>query len=137
MIYATRPLSRDSSREREGASVSFTQANNDGRMMQQPKTLVRIGSAKKVNTEKRGVPPLDENAINKIRSIIGLHSGPPPLAFCRGHTMNLPPPRPDALKNKPRTFQELVNCSHLFPNCLLYTSPSPRDRQKSRMPSSA
>ena len=25
----------------------------------------------------------------------------------------------------------------VFPNCLLYTSPSPRDRQKSRMPSSA
>ena len=25
----------------------------------------------------------------------------------------------------------------LFPICLLYTSPSPRDRQKSRMPSSA
>ena len=25
----------------------------------------------------------------------------------------------------------------LFPGCLLYTSPSPRDRQKSRMPSSA
>ena len=25
----------------------------------------------------------------------------------------------------------------LFPCCLLYTSPSPRDRQKSRMPSSA
>ena len=24
-----------------------------------------------------------------------------------------------------------------FENCLLYTSPSPRDRQKSRMPSSA
>ena len=26
---------------------------------------------------------------------------------------------------------------HLFTPCLLYTSPSPRDRQKSRMPSSA
>ena len=26
---------------------------------------------------------------------------------------------------------------HLYPICLLYTSPSPRDRQKSRMPSSA
>ena len=26
---------------------------------------------------------------------------------------------------------------HLFGLCLLYTSPSPRDRQKSRMPSSA
>ena len=25
----------------------------------------------------------------------------------------------------------------LYLNCLLYTSPSPRDRQKSRMPSSA
>ena len=25
----------------------------------------------------------------------------------------------------------------LLPACLLYTSPSPRDRQKSRMPSSA
>ena len=25
----------------------------------------------------------------------------------------------------------------LYKNCLLYTSPSPRDRQKSRMPSSA
>ena len=26
---------------------------------------------------------------------------------------------------------------HLYECCLLYTSPSPRDRQKSRMPSSA
>ena len=25
----------------------------------------------------------------------------------------------------------------MYPDCLLYTSPSPRDRQKSRMPSSA
>ena len=29
------------------------------------------------------------------------------------------------------------NRTALFLNCLLYTSPSPRDRQKSRMPSSA
>ena len=28
-------------------------------------------------------------------------------------------------------------CSTCAGNCLLYTSPSPRDRQKSRMPSSA
>ena len=27
--------------------------------------------------------------------------------------------------------------SYIFNACLLYTSPSPRDRQKSRMPSSA
>ena len=28
-------------------------------------------------------------------------------------------------------------CFSLYEGCLLYTSPSPRDRQKSRMPSSA
>ena len=27
--------------------------------------------------------------------------------------------------------------SYVFKNCLLYTSPSPRDRTRSRMPSSA
>ena len=29
------------------------------------------------------------------------------------------------------------NCLPVYYDCLLYTSPSPRDRQKSRMPSSA
>ena len=32
---------------------------------------------------------------------------------------------------------ESVSISDQFSSCLLYTSPSPRDRQKSRMPSSA
>ena len=33
---------------------------------------------------------------------------------------------------------ERIDIKHnLYENCLLYTSPSPRDRQKSRMPSSA
>ena len=32
---------------------------------------------------------------------------------------------------------QLVNTAGVFAACLLYTSPSPRDRQKSRMPSSA
>ena len=30
-----------------------------------------------------------------------------------------------------------LTCGKLTGTCLLYTSPSPRDRQKSRMPSSA
>ena len=30
-----------------------------------------------------------------------------------------------------------TNIEDVFIHCLLYTSPSPRDRQKSRMPSSA
>ena len=38
------------------------------------------------------------------------------------------------------TFKDVGNnmvITNQYPNCLLYTSPSPRDRQKSRMPSSA
>ena len=35
-----------------------------------------------------------------------------------------------------KKFLNALNFSMLLP-CLLYTSPSPRDRQKSRMPSSA
>ena len=37
------------------------------------------------------------------------------------------------LVRKLNTFENCLQCS----GCLLYTSPSPRDRQKSRMPSSA
>ena len=38
----------------------------------------------------------------------------------------------------PRASKEVMSHLHESPNiCLLYTSPSPRDRQKSRMPSSA
>ena len=37
---------------------------------------------------------------------------------------------------KRRQVEELI-VTHLTRNCLLYTSPSPRDRQKTRMPSSA
>ena len=33
--------------------------------------------------------------------------------------------------------REVPNSTAQNSNCLLYTSPSPRDRQKSRMPSSA
>ena len=37
----------------------------------------------------------------------------------------------------PCTREGLKACYELSNDCLLYTSPSPRDRQKSRMPSSA
>ena len=45
-----------------------------------------------------------------------------------------------ATARTPRTLMHKVNPGTLAErvmNCLLYTSPSPRDRQKSRMPSSA
>ena len=35
-----------------------------------------------------------------------------------------------------REWQQIIRSAKLW-TCLLYTSPSPRDRQKSRMPSSA
>ena len=38
---------------------------------------------------------------------------------------------------KPEHLATFPDLHDTFWNCLLYTSPSPRDRQKSRMPSSA
>mgnify|MGYP003301234697 CR=1 FL=1 len=40
------------------------------------------------------------------------------------------------ISNNP-SEDHMDNLKKLCDNCLLYTSPSPRDRQKSRMPSSA
>ena len=40
------------------------------------------------------------------------------------------------LEETARTARRVLGGTHPF-TCLLYTSPSPRDRQKSRMPSSA
>ena len=36
-----------------------------------------------------------------------------------------------------KKYEMSENSSHGLYNCLLYTSPSPRDRTRSRMPSSA
>ena len=41
---------------------------------------------------------------------------------------------PDLDRRKANMIYEIAS---LIKDCLLYTSPSPRDRQKSRMPSSA
>ena len=35
------------------------------------------------------------------------------------------------------TYDTIAQAGHLNQDCLLYTSPSPRDRTRSRMPSSA
>ena len=42
-----------------------------------------------------------------------------------------------AKKYVPEKFGRPMEFSDFYKSCLLYTSPSPRDRQKSRMPSSA
>ena len=73
------------------------------------------------------IPLINENSLPealkenpKISCIIGLNTEPERLVEIRKNRMNSLKEN----KNKPYT-------------CLLYTSPSPRDRQKSRMPSSA
>ena len=66
--------------------------------------------------------------------------------FCSGATSIHIYEKGKSVKNNIRGFspgdtvQIVVNQQgrvEYFLNCLLYTSPSPRDRQKSRMPSSA
>ena len=42
----------------------------------------------------------------------------------------------EEMKSSPGVLQ-ILNAAGRSSDCLLYTSPSPRDRQKSRMPSSA
>ena len=41
------------------------------------------------------------------------------------------------LEEKLKKYTAPARSKTYYENCLLYTSPSPRDRQKSRMPSSA
>ena len=40
-------------------------------------------------------------------------------------------------KNDPELAKAMADLADLYVSCLLYTSPSPRDRERSRMPSSA
>ena len=58
------------------------------------------------------------------------------LRYCRNHIEEMKADAcAESLLNKDvRKFWDSV---YKISNCLLYTSPSPRDRQKSRMPSSA
>ena len=64
-------------------------------------------------------------------------SGGGVIDFGKLSASDLKPDNPTSLPE--HSFQMTVSCDAptLFGLCLLYTSPSPRDRQKSRMPSSA
>ena len=62
-----------------------------------------------------------------------------PIVNINGHAYDLVDTTPceyyEGVKHYKPVLRSAIN-GHLLP-CLLYTSPSPRDRQKSRMPSSA
>ena len=54
--------------------------------------------------------------------------------------MKMPPPKDPDLEKVASDIKTAIEDSdgiNVVNSCLLYTSPSPRDRQKSRMPSSA
>ena len=57
-----------------------------------------------------------------------------------GFSLGSPSSRNDVLGSQVSTYRSIVmqtGATGPSDTCLLYTSPSPRDRQKSRMPSSA
>ena len=57
------------------------------------------------------------------------------VTVLRDATLKVSVSTPNASELTKLEKKSLVN--YLYIGCLLYTSPSPRDRQKSRMPSSA
>ena len=54
-----------------------------------------------------------------------------------GHTVHLIDQRNHGRSFHSEKFDYNLMCEDLFNYCLLYTSPSPRDKRQSRMPSSA
>ena len=66
------------------------------------------------------------NMDGQIELVCGAFSSSPSKSKASGRDLFLPARRCYG------TFEEMI-----VKDCLLYTSPSPRDRQKSRMPSSA
>ena len=69
----------------------------------------------------KGVKREDPSEVNKAK-------GGKIMKYAKGGSTSSKPPQPTAAERA---------AGAKFRNCLLYTSPSPRDRQKSRMPSSA
>ena len=92
------------------------------------------------------VPPMEpalEPKISKDSGMIGSH-GPRPIESIEKanlqlenfvkilNSLNITVDRPE-----PIDFSQSIQTPDWFNDCLLYTSPSPRDRTRSRMPSSA
>ena len=72
------------------------------------------------------------NELTSVTTAVGVQFGK--FGATRIGWLDAADPRPDYYGNLP--YENVANLSE-SDLCLLYTSPSPRDRQKSRMPSSA
>ena len=72
------------------------------------------------------------------KAIVNANLGFSPMDSGEMLIINIPPLTEERrIELVKRSKAEAENCRVSIRSCLLYTSPSPRDRQKSRMPSSA
>ena len=115
-------------------AIQFTMNHDDGNLLKEinKSDIILLGVSRTSKTptaiylankgfKTSNIPLINENSIPeilkenpKIACVVGLNTEPERLV--------------DIRKNRMNSLKE---------TCLLYTSPSPRDRQKSRMPSSA
>ena len=78
-----------------------------------------------------------EEVINDRRSARGYLDKPVPKAVLE-EVIKLATRAPSSMNTQPWHFHVITGTAlDNIRNCLLYTSPSPRDRTRSRMPSSA
>ena len=89
---------------------------------------INISSAKAVNAVKKY---FNIKKAGHAGTLDPLASGVLPIAI-NSATKTIP-----YLVNTVKTYRFTIKWGEQTNTCLLYTSPSPRDRQKSRMPSSA
>ena len=79
------------------------------------------------------ITSLTEDRQEAIRKAVGILEVPEPLV----QSAYIAKTSLDARRRGDIRFVHSVSVTLADGDCLLYTSPSPRDRQKSRMPSSA
>ena len=120
----------------QGEIVTLIGANGAGKTT----ILKTISGLRPVSS---GSINFDGQDINKIpaheRVDLGISQVPEGRGIFAGMTVleNLEMGKYNRKNRKNEMDEDLDRIYTLFPRCLLYTSPSPRDRQKSRMPSSA
>ena len=112
-------------------SINFV---NPATLASLPNTIFDIGAEADTRTLKSINPVKKYNSANAIFSYLQLAF---PVATERMRRKNIGWGMSFGLKPVSRINYKIETFSRLNNICLLYTSPSPRDRQKSRMPSSA
>ena len=91
-----------------------------------------------LGTTNSCVAVMDGDKARVIENSEGVRTTPSVVAFTEdGERLIGQTARRQAVTNPEHTYYAIKRLIGRGMTCLLYTSPSPRDRQKSRMPSSA